>query len=361
MSFEVKKKLSLLAALLPVGLAVPAWAEDAPAEAEAAPAEAASAEEAVEYPNHSFQGWIDQEIVGSLDAEDAVYAMFEAALRMNHAINQQFGGKLQLNARWTQLDVLDATGTSVGAVASPNGSLSLLAREAFAYAQSENGKVKFQFGKWYVPVGFELLDPPDLYQYSNSNVFWHFLPSEAVGVLSALTFSDSLNLQLWASMGPTDLDVFSTFGTPTLGERLGMTFGDLSLGVSAFIGPDTEDSGFDKFVADIDGMYQATEDLKIGLELAYRTAIDNGSVGDNEIGAMVMGNYMITESICVTGRADVIAHDAGETEIGLTGAGCFNFAPGWDLFIEVREDINDGGSTNSDLTGALEIIYQFVK
>lgn len=349
MTFTINKKLSLVAAFIPIGLAAPALAEDAPAE------------EAVEYPTHAFQGWIDQSVVGSVDQKDAVYAMFEAAIRMNHAINEQFGGKLQLNGRWTQLDVVDPTGTAVGKVVAGNGSLSLLAREAYAYGQSSGGKVKVQIGKWYVPIGFELADPPDLYQYSNSNVFAHFLPTEALGVLSALTFSDSINLQLWVTPGPTDTDLFSTFGTPTIGERLGFTFGDLGLGISALIGPDAEDTGFDKFLLDVDGAYQATEKMLLGFEIAYRTPIDNGSVGENEIGVMAMTNYAITEKIGVTGRIDFINHDGLDPEIGLTAAGLFNFANGWDLVVELREDINDGGGTNSDLTGALELIYQFIK
>lgn len=358
----MKMSKVFLSTLLPLCMAGSVWAEEV---AEETPV----AEEAPSYPAHTFQGWIDQSIGFSADAEDAAFAMFEAAIRINHEINENFGGKLQLNGRWNQLGVadptvVDGTGAPIGTVADPsigNGSLSLLAREAYGYAQNDDGSMKLSVGKWYVPIGFELADPVDLYQYSNSNVFGHFLPTEALGLLSYFGLSDNINLQLYLAAGPTDDDfVWSGgLGTPVIGERLGLSFGDLGLGVSLLIGPDAFDSGFDKLLVDVDAAYQL-EKLLVGFEFAMHTAIDNGTVG-TDIGVMAMLNYLVTDSIGLTGRVDMVAYDGAETEIGLTASALFNFAPGWDVVVELREDINDGGTTNSDLTGALELIYQFIK
>lgn len=307
-----------------------------------------------DFPSWETQGWLDQSLSFDQASENAFYGLFEIGFRLSHAINENFGGHLQINGRWNQ---------TLTGLAGAN-SLSIAPREAYAYWQNDSESVRLQFGKWYVPIGFELADPPDLYQYTNSNLFVFFLPTEAVGAIGYFSLSDNISLAVYASGNSTgtvpmddDFAFASGFNSlPTIGERLGISFGDAGVGLSLVV----SDSGADKYDAilvDVD--FSATvAALLIGAEVALGK---NTTTDVMDYGVMAMANYGFNDWFSMTGRVDFLNGDSfANPEVGITLAPAFHFAPGWDLFTEIREDINDGGGSKDNLTGGIEIIYQFL-
>lgn len=191
--YEAWKMMAIAAGVALLG--APAFAQDeaveeAPVETAVEAAVEAEVETETEesaYP-YEFQGWIDSAIVyDNNDAGQAGRAGFSQAqvgLRVGKAINDNFGGYAQLNAFF-------------------NGSRTagLVAREAYAYAKTKSDSFKFLFGKFYAPIGFELADPPDLYQFSNSLVFVNMIPTELVGAKASFQLTDAMDIQLYVS-GP---------------------------------------------------------------------------------------------------------------------------------------------------------------
>lgn len=347
------------------GLAFPAglaMAEEAP-EPEAAP-EYAGMEATTGGPSWEMEGWIDQSIWFDQSVSNPAYGLFEVAFRMSHSINENFGGALQLNARWYQ----DPTGGLLGL---ENGALSLLAREAYAYVQDSEERVRVQFGKWYAPIGFELADPPDLWQYTNSNVFDYFLPTEMVGVIGYFTFSELLDLAFYTGGAPSDDDwaMAARIGSPAVGTRLGLTLGDVGLGFSGFLtnGGVFGGEGDKSLLFDIDGSIESVENLLIGFEFAL---MQDFAADALDLGLMVMANYAFTDAVSLTGRYDIVLLDGGGNVMSGTISPLINFAPGWDILFEARIDLaSDDPSVGavgtapqggSNFTGGLELIYQFL-
>lgn len=341
----------------PCNPCAPAENPCAPAENPCAPAEEAATEEVAEEegPSYELQGWLDQEIEWTQD--DGSYGLFEIGFRMGHAINKNYGGSMQINGRWDQTLTLGAE----------NNAFSIAAREAYGYWQNDDESMRIQAGKWFVPIGFELADPPDLYQYSNSNQFSYFLPTEAIGLISYMTFSDNLDLALYLA-GPTD-DDFSTGSfknlAPTLGERLGISFGDAGVGLSVVLSDNDGNATYNSILADVDFAAEI-DDLTLGGEVSilYDTLTD--AAGETmDYGVMAMASYAANDWLILTGRVDFVGGDFfTDPEIGITGAGLFNLADGFDLVLEVREDINDTdldtGAQDTTFMGAFELIYQFL-
>lgn len=341
-----------------------AYAEETYAEetyTEAAPADAGSA-----YPAFEIGGWVDTSMYyDNLDDGQNNKLGFEFAqvgIRMSHAINENYGGFVQLNAF------------------GPEASLDLVAREAYGYYQTDEGGFKLLAGKFYAPIGFELADPPDLYQFTNSLVFDNLIPTELVGALAALQITDNIDLQLYVS-GPWDNDLAALeMGGKNLGTRLGIGFGDLGgIGLSAVGGPqDPSDEGLLRIAYDLDLALTPTDELLIGAEVNMNQIHQRVGADEKEFlspyGFLVMANYVFTDLFNLTLRYDMVFDDEGVifmagddiTRSSITVAPNFALAPGWDVFTEVRYDMaNDdifsvgGEAASGFLSAAVELIYQF--
>lgn len=353
-----------------------------PADAVVLPAAGAESSATVAHP-YDFQGWIDSAIV--YDNEDgsmagrAGFSQAQVGLRVAKAINENFGGFAQVNAFF-------------------NGSRTagLVAREAYAYGKSKDDGFKFLFGKFYAPIGFELADPPDLYQFSNSLVFTNLIPTELVGAKASFQLTDAMDIQLYVS-GPWDDDAAAlTMGTKVLGTRLGLA-GDAwgGAGLSVIGGPVPTDEGIMRVAVDADAGLTFVDDLLIGLEaslnLFEQRYVDSAGTPTSgyamPIGFLVMGNYSFTDLFNLTLRYDMVI-DAPVGAAGeLPGAVLFGTGPGgdaltlssvtvgpnvhladgWDVFTEIRYDMASddiysvGGSARKGyVSGAVEVIFQFL-
>ncbi len=414
--FGVEKRKSLFAFLLAIGMvgvSAPVFAQETDdeesMEEEATKTDVEQGEatmgaqtetpvtpEATAFPTYEFQGWVDTSMYW--DNQDTSmanvlgYQMAQVGLRMGHKINENYGGFVQLNAFAAAND------------------LNLRAREAYGYYETSEGGFKILAGKFYAPIGFELADPPDLYQFSNSLVFANLIPTELVGVLGAIQLTDSIDLKLYTS-GPWDDDVAAmAIPQKNVGGRLGLGFGDTGgVGLSAVGG--IQGDGTERIAIDLDASITAVENLLIGFEANVNmikqyyganpvTDVATGAlIGADEsgyampMGFLVMGNYAFTDLFNLTLRYDMVI-DAPLGDIDATngqftsvpGAALFGLGPagealtlssitvgpnfhltdGWDIFTEFRYDMAsddvflvDGNLEAAAMSGAVELIYQF--
>jgi hypothetical protein len=332
------------------------------------------------YPKHEIGGWVDTAVVyDDLDGGQAGapgFVMAQVGLRMAHEINENYGGFVQLNAF------------------GPGPVLGVVAREAYGYYQTTDGFFKILGGKYYAPIGFELADPPDLYQFSNSLVFNNLIPTELVGGMVALQFTDNIDLKLYVS-GPWDDDVGALqLGTKNLGTRLGFGFGDLGgIGFSA-VGGAQDATGLQRIAYDVDLALTPAEGLLIGAEANANMIRQEyvNTAGEltrdfvTPMGFLVMTNYAFTDLFNLTLRYDMVIDaavgaagqapgaplfDRGPTGKALTLSSItvapnFHLAEGWDIFTEIRYDMAsqdifsvDGSAKGGSVSGAIELIYQF--
>ncbi|GIX46510.1 MAG: hypothetical protein KatS3mg131_0721 [Candidatus Tectimicrobiota bacterium] len=239
----------------------------------------------------------------------------------------------------------------------------------------------FRFGKFNAPIGWELLDPVDMYQFSHALVFNFGLPTNLTGALLALAFRPAVEVQLYAVNGwdlLNDNNKMKTFG-----GRLGLTpFKGVQVGLSLISGPERPDNEDDfRTVVDGDLTLTLVPRLLIGAEFNYgieeNAAADGGDA--TWVGGLLTLHYRVTEVLGATLRFDVFAdHDAtrlpnanpavdSQTAYAVTFAPTFALAKGAALIVEFRYDKSDadvfqkasGRFTDQVFSAAVEFTYAF--
>jgi hypothetical protein len=116
------------------------------------------------------------------------------------------------------------------------------------------------FGRFNAPIGFELLDPTDMFQYSHALVFDYGVPTNLTGASLATSFGSGFDIVGHVSNG---WEVNSMAGAnPTWGGRLGYAAGGFAGGLSAISGKQevelegmTDPVGLTRTVFDVDLSY----------------------------------------------------------------------------------------------------------
>ncbi len=239
------------------------------------------------------------------------------------------------------------------------------------YADWSKG-VDFTFGKLNIPMGFELLDAVDMYQFSHSLLFNYAIPTNVTGLMISPTISDKLDLSLYVVNGwdvNNDNNKDKTFG-----GRLGITPKEgVNFGLSGIIGAEKNDNGDDlRSVFDLDITITTVENLTLGGEFN----IGSEEIGDesgNWTGVMVMAHYDCSDWAGITGRFDLLDDDDGlrfgegsQQRISITVAPTFTVADGAGILLEYRFDksdeevfVEEDGKTDNNSTIALEFTYAF--
>ncbi len=197
------------------------------------------------------------------------------------------------------------------------------------------------FGKFNAPIGYELLDAPDMYQFSHSLVFDNALPTNLTGFSISQDLGAGLDLVAYIANG-WDVN-FADDSLMIFGGRLG--FGGiegLGLGVSA-IQNDAQD-----MIIDLDGEMTMVPNLTVGFEFNTGTKDDAG----NDIsGWLVMANYAFS-NFAITFRQDAWG-DASSTTISPSKG----LADGAGMLFEYRIDDDGAGTTTN--SAALEFTFTF--
>ena len=238
------------------------------------------------------------------------------------------------------------------------------------------------FGKFNAPIGFELLDPVDMYQYSHSEVFTYGLPTNLTGLKGAMHFCEKIDAQAYVVNGwdnNTENNDALTFGA-----RLGlMPVDKIGLGLSAITGAETPGKDAkNRTVIDVDVTATPSEQLLIGGELnigseSEAAMVDGKLVDAGWLGFMLMGHYNFNETFGLTGRIGSFSDDYGIrtgmpqskdlTYTSITVAPTVSLGEGMGCLLEIRMDSaneqvwldSDGKATDSRMTAAFEVTYGF--
>lgn len=245
------------------------------------------------------------------------------------------------------------------------------------YALPGGGGLALTFGKFNAPIGFELLDPVDMYQYSHSLVFDFGLPTNLTGIMGSYAFNGFADISVYVVNG-WDNNADNNSGK-TVGGRLGITpVKGLNVGLSAISGTvesagNTTDT---RTVFDIDLMVTLIEKLTIGAEFNSGTEEKASAVVAGEdadwTGFLVMGHYDFTESVGLTLRYDWFDDKDGarlgssmkETRKSYTISPTFVLGEGAGMLVEYRRDESDAlvfanSTDDTSDTFAVEFTYSF--
>ncbi|MCB2213020.1 porin [bacterium] len=230
------------------------------------------------------------------------------------------------------------------------------------------------FGKFNAPIGWELLDPNDMYQYSHSLLFDYCLPTNLTGAMFSIDLTQRINLLAYVANGwDNNADNNST---KTVGGRLGIDLRKFNIGISGIMGVFDDDQLMSRTVIDIDVTYMPMENWIFGGEYNMGTvAIDMPNVDDSAwSGFMVMTHYDFNNWLGLTGRYDslmdtdmYIFGGPEETRSSFTVAPTFVLGPGLGALIEFRMDMADedifldadNEPVGSQNTVAFEMTYTF--
>jgi len=241
------------------------------------------------------------------------------------------------------------------------------------------GHLSFTFGKFNAPIGFELLDAPDMYQFSHALVFNYGLPTNLTGAMLTAPLMQFMDIAFYACNGwdnITDNNKDKTFG-----GRLGINVGKLmgkpdmaTFGLSFIQGAEDDLLGDKQTVFDLDITFNPADNFSIGGEF------NSGSedIADESVkwsGFLFMCHYDFNDWLGATFRYDSFDDQDGtrlpsgivEKRSAITFAPTFTLGDGMGALIEYRMDSSDqkvftdsdGAATDSQSTIAFEMTYTF--
>jgi len=231
----------------------------------------------------------------------------------------------------------------------------------------------FTMGKFNAPVGFELLDAPDMFQFSHALVFNFGLPTNLTGVMYNHDFGKGWDVALHISNGwdqNVDVNTGKTFGT-----RIGWTFKSKGcLGFSFIRGAQAASEGDFLSLMDIDFTFNPGKALTIGCEFNKGSDYPSGQAA-HWLGFLFMTHYDVNDVAGLTFRYDFFDDQDGvrlgsgvaEKRQALTFAPTFSLGEGMDAVVEMRFDLSDqnvfvdqkGNPAKQSFGFALEMIYSF--
>ena len=228
------------------------------------------------------------------------------------------------------------------------------------------------FGKFNAPIGFELLDPVDMYQYSHALVFDYGLPTNLTGMMGAYGFGEKADLALYVVNGWDNN--YDNNNSRTVGGRFGLTSAEgINVGLSGISGK--EGTTDDKLtVYDVDFTLTAVKNLTIGAE--YNSGVDENVVAAGQDGEwtayMLMANYAFSDLMSLTARYDNFDDKDGtrldsgiaEERKAYTLAALFSLGDGAGFLAEYRldksdKDVFDNGLEDAQKSYAIEFTYAF--
>lgn len=238
--------------------------------------------------------------------------------------------------------------------------------------------VEITAGLFNAPIGFESLDPTDMYQFSHGLVFANGIPTNIAGLKASAAPVEMLDISFYVVNG-WDLATDNN-NAKTIGGRVGITPTEgVNVGLSAITGPETAANTKDKrTVIDVDLTVTAVNNLTIGAEYNSgeedkASAVTAGK--DAEWSAFsVMANYGITDDLGLTLRYESFDDEEGsrlgtvgglaQKQESITIAAGYSLGEGAGVVVEYRKDESDqkafsGGAEDSKATYALEFTYSF--
>ncbi len=236
-------------------------------------------------------------------------------------------------------------------------------------------------GKFNAPIGFELLDAPDMYQFSHAQVFNYGIPTNLTGVM----VSGGAGMFDFSGYAVNGWDIINDDNQDkTFGGRLGVTPSEgINVGFSYISGNEGSDAGgadtSKLSVFDLDATITAVENLTLGFEYNSGTFEGQSAVaaGDDATWSayLVMANYAFSDTTGLTIRYDSFHDNDGarlgngvnETRDAITISPNYSLGDGLLILAEYKQtksDKNtfvdgDGNATDTVTEIAVEMTYSF--
>jgi len=252
-----------------------------------------------------------------------------------------------------------------------------------AYVDINLDKFTLTFGKFNAPIGFELLDKPDMYQISHAMVFNLGIPTNLTGAMVSGSYGEMFDLNLYIANGWDLME--DNNKDKTIGGRLGITpMEGVNLGLSLIVGKEADEAGGSddqktRTAFDIDFTFDMIEHLIIGAELNFGTyegqSRTNPGTDAEWTGYLVTAHYEFTEMYGLTLRIDGFDDQDGarfasgkaENRTALTIAPKVEISHALEFVAEYKITTSDenvfeeagGTHTDSQNSGALELLYKF--
>lgn len=308
-----------------------------------------------EIPGMTLSGFVDASYSFDLSSEDNSFGLDQVEVSMEKTLGKR--GLVHTDLEW---------------VSDGEGGFVLDAEQGYVTFQLSFPKnVDLTFGKFNAPIGFELLDAPDMYQFSHALVFDYGLPTNLSGAMLSIPWESGFDASVYLSNG-WDENVDANTGK-TAGGRLGYARGPFGAGGSLIHGTESTD-GNDLTVVDLDLTLTPTEKWTLGAEVNYgRDKTDDTTY--NWQGFLLMGHCDFNASTGLTLRYDFfddgdarrLGSGAKETRQALTLASTFALGEGMGALVELRRDFSDeevfvddeGKPVKSVSNLAFEMTYAF--
>ncbi|MBU1698940.1 MAG: porin, partial [Candidatus Eisenbacteria bacterium] len=309
-----------------------------------------------------MSGFVDASYSGNLDLGTDTFGLDQAEMDLSRCFGER--GGLRADFEWAKdgddwaLDV-------------EQGYLS--------YRPAFTDKLNFTFGKFNAPIGFELPDAPDMYQFSHALVFDYGLPTNLTGAMLSVNVTKDADIGVYLVNGWDDNDL-GRAGPKTFGGRAGYRLGDLgAVGLAAIMGSEQDEirkavMTLDRTVVDVDLTLTPIPALEIGGEFNMGF-VEVNDVESEWMGMLAMVHYDFNKWFGLTGRFDwfddpddfVFESGLEETRTAITLAPTFVLGDGMGALLELRIDgssedvfINSDGEPKASTTGlAFEMTYSF--
>ncbi|MFQ5736647.1 MAG: outer membrane beta-barrel protein [Thermodesulfobacteriota bacterium] len=307
-----------------------------------------------------INGFVDASY-SDADSGDGTFSLDQVEIDVQKKINGKLGVRADINYLSTGVSTFDE----------------LVEQGYVTYDLAVGNGATFTFGKFNAPIGFELLDPVDMYQFSHSLVFDNGLPTNLTGVMGSYAFTDMFDASVYVVNG-WDNNADNNAGK-TVGGRLGITpVSGVNLGLSVISGTmeTTATTGDRRTVFDADLTVTLVERLTVGAELNIgneeRASLAVSGEDAKWTSYLVMAHYDFTDWLGLTARYDYF-DDRGGTRLGnsmrereksYTVAPTVALGDGAGLLAEYRRDEsseNVYGTVPDDTkdTFAVEFTYSF--
>ncbi|MBI4665987.1 MAG: outer membrane beta-barrel protein [Nitrospinae bacterium] len=326
-----------------------------------------------------ISGFVDVDYDYQDRSQLSTFTMEEAEIDIEKSIKDVGGLRVDLNYRSTdRMTAVSASETET--TATVPGLADITAEQAFIYANLPAG-LKLTVGKFNAPIGFELVDPNQMFQYSHAMVFIYGLPTNLTGAMvsgaSGMVDFSVYGVNGWDKISDDNKD-------KTIGGRLGLTpVEGVNVGLSYITGKEGSDadgaSPNNLSAFDIDSTITAIPGLTIGLEYNSgkyeKQSVVNPGKDADWAGYLVMANYAVTEKIGLTLRYDSFDDKEGarfgsgvkEKRDAFTIAPIYTIAPGFVARAEYRYTKSDqkvfvdkDGASNDSVTDiAVDFVYSF--
>ncbi|MBF0633408.1 MAG: porin [Nitrospinae bacterium] len=323
-------------------------------------------------------GFVDASYYTQDRSEASTFSLDETEVDIEKTIKDAGGLRLDINYR--TVDRMVSVSAKEGETISIGGLSDVTLEQGYVWADLPGG-LKFTFGKFNAPIGFELVDPTQMFQFSHAMVFIYGLPTNLTGAM------------LSGAFGIADFSVYGVNGwdriqddnkDKTIGGRLGVTpVEGVNVGLSYITGKEGSDEAGAQTSAlgvyDVDMTIKAIAGLTLGAEFNSgkyegKSAVNSGS--DAEwTGYMIVGNYAFTDKIALTLRYDSFDDKDGarlgsglkEKRDSFTVSPSYAIAKGFNALLEYRQTKSDqkvfmdrGGKASDTVTeAALEFTYSF--